>query len=164
MKQVFSYTYHWIKKDINDDENIFDIVAGTSIGAINATIITSHYLERKEELQRKGDQINHSKCWEEAPKKLLDFWGYISSSPNLYSEWVQNLTSYWLSWIKMNPYIKIPSNEAFRRYLTTRSSLIWGNHMSFNHYFLHLFLLNSVTNSLILPRSLHRGIDIQISL
>jgi predicted acylesterase/phospholipase RssA len=43
-------------------------VAGTSIGAINATIITSHYLERKEELQRKGDQINHSKCWEGAQK------------------------------------------------------------------------------------------------
>ena len=123
---VFAVLYNWIKKDINDDENIFDIVAGTSIGAINATIITSHYLERKEELQRMGDQINHSICWEKAPKKLLDFWKYVSSSPNLYSEWMQNLTSYWLSWVKMNPYIKVPSNEAFRRYLTTRSSLIWG--------------------------------------
>lgn len=35
---VFHVLYHWIKKDIQDkNENIFDIVAGTSIGAINAS-------------------------------------------------------------------------------------------------------------------------------
>ena len=49
--------YHWIKKDIQDkNENIFDIVAGTSIGAINASIIVSHILERKEESNGKGIQ------------------------------------------------------------------------------------------------------------
>jgi NTE family protein len=33
---VFEVLYYWIKKDIdNDNENVFDIVAGTSIGAIN---------------------------------------------------------------------------------------------------------------------------------
>ena len=34
---VFEVLYYSIKKDIVDDnENVFDIVAGTSIGAINA--------------------------------------------------------------------------------------------------------------------------------
>ena len=36
--------------------------------------------------------------------------------------------------------------------------------MSFNHYFLHHFPLNSVTNSLILLHSLHHGPGIKISL
>lgn len=27
--------YNWIKKDQDKNENIFDIIAGTSIGAIN---------------------------------------------------------------------------------------------------------------------------------
>lgn len=56
---VFHVLYHWIKKDIHkDDENIFDIIAGTSIGAINSSIILSHILERKEEeeLKDKGKE------------------------------------------------------------------------------------------------------------
>ena len=52
---VFHVLYHWIKKDLRkDNENIFDIIAGTSIGAINASIILSHILERKEEFEPKG--------------------------------------------------------------------------------------------------------------
>lgn len=39
--------YHWIKKDCNENDNIFDIIAGTSIGAINAAIMTSHAIEEK---------------------------------------------------------------------------------------------------------------------
>jgi hypothetical protein len=57
---VFHVLYHWIKKDLSEDENIFDIIAGTSIGAINASIIVNHFLENKssdtsskEELPRK---------------------------------------------------------------------------------------------------------------
>ena len=61
--------YNWIKEETQDDENIFDIVAGTSIGAINATIVMSHYLERKEQLKQNGERIVPLKCWEGAPKK-----------------------------------------------------------------------------------------------
>ena len=45
---VFAVLYNWVKKDINDGENIFDIIAGTSVGAINASIIISHFFENKE--------------------------------------------------------------------------------------------------------------------
>ena len=41
---VFHVLYHWIKKDLKENENVFDIIAGTSIGAINASIIISHFL------------------------------------------------------------------------------------------------------------------------
>ena len=42
---VFHILYHWIKKDIkeNETENIFDIIAGTSIGAVNASIIINSF-------------------------------------------------------------------------------------------------------------------------
>jgi len=33
---VYAALYYWMKKDITDAENIFDIVAGASAGAINA--------------------------------------------------------------------------------------------------------------------------------
>jgi NTE family protein len=54
---VFHVLYHWIKKDLQEDKNIFDIIAGTSIGAINASIILSHILERKEEFKDKRYEI-----------------------------------------------------------------------------------------------------------
>jgi NTE family protein len=123
---VFKVLYNWIKKDTKNGESLFDIVAGTSIGAINATILISHYLERKEELERKGEQVIPLKCWEGAPEKLIDFWKYVSSGSNFYTQWIQNLTFYWLKWFEMNPYIKIPSREAFRRYHATRGSLVFG--------------------------------------
>ena len=43
---VFHVLYHWIKKDLPEDENVFDIIAGTSIGAINASIIINYFLEQ----------------------------------------------------------------------------------------------------------------------
>jgi predicted acylesterase/phospholipase RssA len=40
--------YDWISRHIeNKDENVFDVIAGTSIGAINGAIILSHFLEKK---------------------------------------------------------------------------------------------------------------------
>lgn len=58
---VFHVLYHWIRKDSSEYENIFDIIAGTSIGAINASIIMNHFLDNKSE-------DNTSK--EESPKIL----------------------------------------------------------------------------------------------
>ena len=54
---VFSALYYWIKKDIDDDENVFDIVAGTSIGAINAAFLVSYVIKRR----REDDKT----CWGE---------------------------------------------------------------------------------------------------
>src|ERR671914_704769 len=54
-------------KNQEDDRPLFDIVAGTSIGAVNAAILVSHFKE------------NDDRSWNSASENLQDFWNYISS-------------------------------------------------------------------------------------
>lgn len=144
---VFHVLYHWIKKDLNnDDENIFDIIAGTSIGAINASIILSHILERKEEeFKGKGNDNNgkssNMKYWEGSPEKLVDFWRYVSSTFDYFRFWTPFLKSSWDNWRSFFPYLNLPSGEAFRRYLSTRRSLAFGE----QHVFSPLFFVPFAT-------------------
>jgi NTE family protein len=144
---VFHVLYHWIKKDVNnDDENIFDIIAGTSIGAINASIILSHILERKEEeFKGKGNdnngKSNNMKYWEGSPEKLVDFWRYVSSTFDYFRFWTPFLKSSWDNWRSFFPYLNLPSGEAFRRYLSTRRSLAFGE----QHVFSPLFFVPFAT-------------------
>jgi NTE family protein len=50
---VYRVLYIWISESLERqnrvNENVFDIVAGTSIGAINAAIIVSHVLKNKKQ-------------------------------------------------------------------------------------------------------------------
>ena len=142
---VFHVLYHWIKKDVNnDDENIFEIIAGTSIGAINASIILSHILERKEEeFKGKGNDNNgkssNMKYWEGSPEKLVDFWRYVSSTSDYFRFWTPFLKSSWDNWRSFFPYLNLPSGEAFRRYLSTRRSLAFGEQHVFSPLFFFPF-------------------------
>jgi NTE family protein len=135
---VFHVLYHWIKKDIKKDtENIFDIIAGTSIGAINASIILSHILERKEELkpEQKDNGEYNIKYWEGAPEKLIDFWRDVSSTFDYFVLWTPILKSSWDTWQTFFPLLNLPSGEAFRRYLSTRRSLAFGEQYVFSPLF-----------------------------
>jgi predicted acylesterase/phospholipase RssA len=141
---VFHVLYHWIKKDLNnDDENIFDIIAGTSIGAINASIILSHILERKEEFKGKGidnnGKSNNIKYWEGSPENLVDFWRYVSSTFDYFRFWTPFLKSSWDNWRSFFPFLNLPSGEAFRRYLSTRRSLAFGEQHVFSPLFFFPF-------------------------
>lgn len=55
---------HALRK--NPDGPVFDIVAGTSIGAINSSVLVGHYL-------RNGNS------WEGSAEKLLEFWDGLST-------------------------------------------------------------------------------------
>ena len=135
---VFHVLYHWIKKDIQDkNENIFDIVAGTSIGAINASIIVSHILERKEESN--GKESSNLRYWEGSPEKLIDFWRYVSSTIDYFRLWTPFLKSSWDNWRNFFPFLNLASGEAFRRYLSTRRSLAFGEQYVFSPQFLFPF-------------------------
>ena len=135
---VFHVLYHWIKKDIHDkNENIFDIIAGTSIGAINASIIVSHILDRKEEFD--GKESSNLRYWEGSPEKLIDFWRYVSSTIDYFRLWTPFLKSSWDNWRNFFPFFNIPSGEAFRRYLSTRRSLAFGEQNVFSPQFLFPF-------------------------
>ena len=141
---VFHVLYHWIKKDLRkDNENIFDIIAGTSIGAINASIILSHILEMKEEFEPKANSDGRSnssmRYWESSPEKLIDFWRYVSSVFDYFRLWTPFLKSSWDIWRNIFPFLNLPSGEAFRRYLYTRKSLAFGEQYVFSPQFLFPF-------------------------
>jgi NTE family protein len=52
------------KENRNDGRPLFDIIAGTSIGAINAAVIVSHVIENK--------------TWRGSSERLIEFWEYLS--------------------------------------------------------------------------------------
>ena len=70
---AYQVLYNHIRKQLEEDhrdENIFDIVAGTSIGAINAAIIVSHVTE----IRRLNPTWSTLRCWEGSAEKLEEFW------------------------------------------------------------------------------------------
>ena len=135
---VFHVLYHWLKKDLSPHENVFDIIAGTSIGAINASIIINHYLENKDKdtnIAEEEKLKNALKYWEGSPEKLLNFWKTISSHSTFYDvilSWIKN------SWdfnkditAQMFPYYKpfldsFASGESLRRYYSTKKRIVNG--------------------------------------
>lgn len=58
--------YDNLSSQIKEQENVFDIVAGTSIGAINAAIIVSHVVRNR----RQHPEWSVLKCWEGSADKL----------------------------------------------------------------------------------------------
>ena len=67
---VFKVLYHWINNQIGEDENIFDVIAGTSAGAINGALLLNHVLDNK----RRNPSISTKQSWAESPKTLWNFW------------------------------------------------------------------------------------------
>jgi NTE family protein len=75
---VYRVLYDWTSKNIgNKDENLFDVIAGTSIGALNGAIIVSHVLENKK--KDISESLSASEYWKGSADKLEDFWRYIQT-------------------------------------------------------------------------------------
>jgi NTE family protein len=81
---VYGTLYFWIKKEMekrgSNNEHVFDVISGTSGGAINGWIVINHVVDKITQ----GFSIVDS--WKGSFKKLLDFWGYTSSSPD-FTKW-----------------------------------------------------------------------------
>jgi NTE family protein len=102
--------------------NIFDVVAGTSIGAINAAILVSYVRE-------------NNGSWEGSTQKLLDFWEHVSTTPDLINYW-----PYWSNWPfpwdekswmegwnrRGKTDSDIATGEAARRYYSAKEFLLHG--------------------------------------
>ena len=114
---VFKRLYEIIKiQDPNLDKIMFDIVAGTSAGAINAAILTSH--------------VKESRTWEGSARKLVEYWNdhLSSSTPAITYQGVHWWDEYYQWWGKY--YAKtsssgdsirtVASEEAARRYYSTK--------------------------------------------
>jgi predicted acylesterase/phospholipase RssA len=73
---VYGMLYFWRKKEIEkkngrNDDHIFDIISGTSGGAINGWIVINHVLDKINQ----GYGVTDS--WKGSFKKLLDFWDIL---------------------------------------------------------------------------------------
>jgi NTE family protein len=90
---VYRVLHDWVSEKLEEqnrtDENVFDIIAGVSIGSINAAIIVSHVLQNRR--QHRSSSV--LKCWEGSAEKLEEFWHDLTS-PKLSS-----LASWPIYWI-----------------------------------------------------------------
>lgn len=57
---TYQEIYRRVSQEIKDGGRLFDVIAGTSIGAINSSVLVGHYLK------------NNS--WTGSAEKLLEFW------------------------------------------------------------------------------------------
>src|SRR5215208_4833603 len=91
----------------NDGRPLFDIIAGTSIGAVNAAVLVSHVIENK--------------TWKGSPEKLIEFWEYLSCpTPD-----ITKISANWKKECdKNNP--NAASAEAARRYYSVKELLMSG--------------------------------------
>jgi NTE family protein len=89
------------KKNGNEGRPLFDIIAGTSIGAINAAVIVSHVVENK--------------TWKGSPEKLIEFWKYLSYP-------TPEITKISANWKKQHDDNRpnVASEEAARRYYSVK--------------------------------------------
>ena len=98
------------KEDIqngNKERPLFDIVIGTSIGAINAAVLVSHVVENK--------------TWAGSVEKLVAFWEYLSSpTPDITKD-----SAIWKRELDKNR-TGIASAEAARRYYSVKQFLKSG--------------------------------------
>jgi predicted acylesterase/phospholipase RssA len=107
-KDINEELSQYLKAEERENEPIFHIVSGTSIGAINAAILVSY--------------VKENKTWEGSGDKLVEFWEYLSTQ-----SWVDSIphfTNYWDSWRRLDR--RIASGESARRYFSTKEFIMKG--------------------------------------
>jgi predicted acylesterase/phospholipase RssA len=110
---AFSAAYSFIKfrdaEKKNKDRQIFDIVAGTSIGAINAAILVSYVVENK--------------TWDGSAERLEEFWNYISTE-SMYDKFSEPMKQWWNYWKQF--FQGAATSEAARRYYSAMEFAMLG--------------------------------------
>jgi predicted acylesterase/phospholipase RssA len=109
-------------KDEDDEDNpFFDIIAGTSIGAINATILVNYVTNKKKD----NPNLAPKECWKGSIEKLEDFWTNILAVPTPSN--ARLISNGW--WWQQNESIEnssIATQEATRRYYSTKQFFATG--------------------------------------
>jgi NTE family protein len=125
---VFSVLYNWIKNQNDaskEDDNIFDVIAGTSIGAINAAFLVGYVIKKKRE-----EKKSVRESWEGSAEKLEEFWkSRLASNVNLNRWWPFSWDEKsWIhSWDILNESnSNIATGEAARRYYSAKEFIING--------------------------------------
>jgi NTE family protein len=83
---AYRVLYDWISRHIEKkNENLFDVIAGTSIGAINGAIILSHFLKKKNADINKS--LNANEYWKGSADTLEKFWQEIQTK-SFFTDWI----------------------------------------------------------------------------
>src|SRR5437773_11357049 len=88
---------------------VADIVAGTSIGAINSAILVSYVIENN--------------TWEGSSERLTEFWEYLSNESLL--DHIPGFTQ-WRDYLHNNVNRDIATGGAARRYYATKDYTVTG--------------------------------------
>jgi NTE family protein len=109
---VFKALYEKMKENQNNDSNdhhhLFDVITGTSMGAINGAILVSYFLENK--------------TWEGSAERLESFWKYLSIPTPQISEALKQ----WEAEFEKGANSSVASKEAARRYYSVKQFLKSG--------------------------------------
>jgi NTE family protein len=90
------------------DKPLFDIVAGTSIGSMNASILVSYVKERK--------------TWAGSAERLIEFWEHIATESVV--DKIPGFTEWWDNCHYLNKVVA--TSESARRYYNTKQFILKG--------------------------------------
>ena len=108
-KAAYQFITYRNKQDGNVKRPIFDIIAGTSIGAINSAIITSYVIENQ--------------TWEGSVERLVDFWDFISTE-SFSDKWSKYMINWWDYWNEF--FGNTTTIETARRYYSSKEFTTTG--------------------------------------
>src|SRR5579884_1593998 len=120
---AFRTFYEWLNAQTDENSNIYDAIAGTSIGAINAAIIINHVIRNRRKAEKEGREISAKAAWQGAVEELEDFWKNQLAFDPFFSN---TLTSLWNQDFLRLFFPNAASNEAARRYFGTAEGMFFG--------------------------------------
>ena len=106
-KAIYELLSERDKKIGRGDKPPFHIVAGTSIGAMNAAVLVSY--------------VKENKSWVGSAERLIEFWEYLSTESVI--DKISGFDQWWNFW---NYYNNTATSEAARRYYSTKRFMFEG--------------------------------------
>src|SRR4249920_3792925 len=101
-KAIYELLSERDKKIGREEKPLYHIVAGTSIGAMNAAVLVSY--------------IKENKSWVGSAERLIEFWEYLSTESII--DKTPGFNQWWNNWHYFNT--KMATGEAARRYYGTK--------------------------------------------
>ncbi len=109
---VYKATYELLsERDVKlgrKGKPIFHVVAGTSIGAMNAAVLVSY--------------VKENKTWQGSADRLIEFWEYMATESIM--DTIPSFNEWWNYWQYFNK--DLASNESARRYYDTKQFMFRG--------------------------------------